>query len=178
MSEINSSQGEKCGECGAENGWHRTVCLRHPRFTDSSQFGGEQEPRCPFCGGSNYMTVPNNATGLARQFATHCTRCRASGPPCGSEAYAEESWNTRQLNQPTDKIIVLARDWARVKEEYYRFGREEYAHKVSPLYAEEHNLSPEDAASLRTAVRSTLESLDKAEHKAQWALYEKLKEQL
>lgn len=25
-----------CSECGAENGYHRTNCLRHPRFTAMS----------------------------------------------------------------------------------------------------------------------------------------------
>lgn len=35
----------RCSECGAENGWHRTSCLRHPRFIVSSS-----ERRCGECG--------------------------------------------------------------------------------------------------------------------------------
>lgn len=70
-----------------------------------------------------------------------------------------------------DELLALLDEWVKTKAEYFRFGREEYAHKVSPLYAKEHNLSPDDASSLQTEVRERLEKLSDAEHKAQWALY-------
>lgn len=76
------------------------------------------------------------------------------------------------------EILQLAKTWGEAKAEYYRFGREEYAHKGSPLYAKEHNLSSGEAAAIQQQVRSQLEALDDVEHKAQWALYEKVRDSL
>jgi len=74
------------------------------------------------------------------------------------------------------EIVQLLEEWVSAKSEYFRFGRDEYARKASPLYAKEHNLSADDAANLQAEVREQLKRLADAEHKAEWALYEKVKQ--
>lgn len=100
----------------------------------------------------------------------------AIAPSLNNAQLLVERLNGYQEMIAASEILELAKRWGRAKAEVFRFGREEYAHKMSALYQQEHHLSPDDAASLHAQIRGQMDELNDVEHKAEWALYEKLQE--
>lgn len=77
----------------------------------------------------------------------------------------------------SDKALLnLLRNWARAKQELFRFGAEEYSHGMSPLYEKEHGQKKALREYRRVTKRMTL--LTGKEHDLKWKLYQAAKERL